>query len=75
MKCFEEVEFSIYEEPKNPKIVFREWITQSFAYWDTLRSSSESTLAGVTEMSGYDFSSSNAQIATVCISLILFDIL
>lgn len=50
------------------KYNFRQWITQSFSYWDTLRSSSESTLAGVTEMSGYAFSSSNAQIATVSIS-------
>nr|CAI5819956.1 unnamed protein product [Callosobruchus analis] len=37
--------------------ITRRWITDAYRYWDDLRNSSEGALAGVTEVSGYLFSS------------------
>lgn len=37
--------------------IIRRWINDAYEYWDDLRKTSESSKAGVTQLSGYMFSS------------------
>ena len=42
--------------------ITRKWIHNSYYHWDNIRSSVEASLAGVTELSGYMFTSLSASI-------------
>lgn len=40
--------------------ITRKWVTDAYNYWDNIRKSSEAPLAGVTQLSGYIFSTQSA---------------
>lgn len=42
------------------KEITRKWVTDAYNYWDNIRKSSEAPLAGVTQLSGYIFSTQSA---------------
>lgn len=46
--------------------ITRKWIYDAYQYWDDLRKSRESSIAGVCQVSGYIFSSISRDITRVC---------
>lgn len=49
----------------NLKIILSQWINDSFNYWDELRITEDGAKAGVTQLSGYLFSSTHPEIVRV----------
>jgi len=45
--------------------ITKKWIYDAYKHWDELRKSSESSLAGVAQLSGYIFSSTSQSITRV----------
>lgn len=45
--------------------ITRKWIYDAYEHWDGIRKSSESSLAGVAQLSGYIFSSTSESITRV----------
>lgn len=54
------------------KIFSRKWINDAYNHWDDLRKTSEGSRAGVTQLSGYIFSSTSPHIVRVGTNLFFF---
>lgn len=44
----------------------RKWISDAYNYWNDLRLTAEASVAGVTELSGYIFSTTSPHMVRVC---------
>lgn len=57
---------------QNIKIYSRKWINDAYTHWDDLRKTSEGSRAGVTQLSGYIFSSTSPHIVRVTNLILLY---
>lgn len=46
--------------------ITKKWVVDSFKHWDDIRKTAEASKAGITELSGYIFSSISESITRVC---------
>lgn len=46
---------------------YRKWISDAYEYWDSIRATSEASKCGITQLSGYIFSSTSPAIVRVCL--------
>lgn len=55
--------------------ITKKWVSDSFQHWDDIRKTAEASKAGITDLSGYIFSSISESITRVCTILALSNLL